>query len=76
MDVFDRRGDKTCDYVLLRSEQVRVRLVSFCVQGLNIPLACGNRLDDFRQVRVDVRYTECGRNNSEGAAIPGVLILV
>ena len=22
MDVFDRRGNKTCDYVLLRSEQV------------------------------------------------------
>ena len=29
MDVFDRRGDKTCDYVLLRSEQVGVRLSFF-----------------------------------------------
>lgn len=24
MDVFDRRGNKTCDYVLLRSEQVEL----------------------------------------------------
>jgi len=29
MDVFDRRGDKTCDYVLLRSEQVGFRFDSF-----------------------------------------------
>jgi hypothetical protein len=32
MDVFDRRGNKTCDYVLLRSEQVQLSIDPFLVK--------------------------------------------
>jgi hypothetical protein len=59
MDVFDRRGNKTCDYVLLRSEQVEWFLLISLVWVLNVLPACGNRLDGFCQVRVDLRDTKC-----------------
>jgi len=38
MDVFDRRGNKTCDYVLLRSEQVESSLLDpFFSVGIECP---------------------------------------
>jgi len=38
MDVFDRRGNKTCDYVLLRSEQVELSLLDpFFFSGIECP---------------------------------------
>lgn len=49
MDVFDRRGNKTCDYVLLRSEQVGV-LSPLVAPGLTTPPARGNCSNDFCQV--------------------------
>lgn len=71
MDVFDRRGNKTCDYVLLRSEQVSANSPSHAMRGLKVPPACGNCLDDFCQVRIDLYYTECGSNNPKGAFSAG-----
>jgi len=65
MDVFDRRGNKTCDYVLLRSEQVELILCCSLRMLIVFP-ARGNCLDDFCQVRADLRYTECGSYNPEG----------
>jgi hypothetical protein len=40
IDVFDRRGNKTCDYVLLRSEQV----------GLSLPVTPSGILNVFQLV--------------------------
>jgi len=37
------------------------------MRGLTVPPACGNCLDDFCQVGVDLCHPECGRNNPEGA---------
>ena len=41
-------------------------LVPF-LQELNMLPACGDRLDGFCQVRVDLYYTECGRDNQKGS---------
>jgi len=67
MDVFDHRGNKTCDYVLLRSEQVKSFLLVTFARGLIVLTACWNRLDDFCQVRLNLCHTERGSNHPEGA---------
>ena len=64
IETLDRRPNKTCNYVLLRSEQVIFYLIFF-VPFFNEPPAGGNGSNGSHERRLDCRHSKRGGHNTE-----------